>query len=272
MADQGTRREGWYADPLGEADLRWWDSQNWTTQVTSARNEGSRPTAAPRSTPLPTPLQWAEDDVPAPQPVGTARVSPPMAHPAADPKFALGSKPANVTAEPVPTIALGPDWGQLMRALLTAGGNIVTATATGIPTITIDMVERIYWWDLSLDSFPAHPIDLVVHSTPRADAATPAVAGRHSEPLLWRVGVGADSLATRVDTGLRYKLRRWPDLATMPHTPSQLRAIKILASAQVTPTELAAIAEISEKDARSLIGTFSLMSLLDSVRDPAAAR
>jgi len=268
MADQGARREGWYTDPLGEADLRWWDSRNWTTQVTSARNESSRPTAAPRSTPL----QWAEADAPAPQAAGTSRVSPPMAAPAADPKFVLGSKPANATAEPAPNTQLGPDWGQLMRALLTAGSNIVTATATGIPTITIDMVERIYWWDLSLDSFPAHPIDLVVHSIPRADATTPAVAGRHSEPLLWRVGIGADSLATRVDPGLRYKLRRWPDLATMPHTVDQLRAIKILASAQVTPTELAAIAEISEKDARSLIGTFSLMSLLDSVQDPAAAR
>jgi hypothetical protein len=268
MAEQGTRREGWYADPLGEADLRWWDSRNWTTQVTSVRSEATRPTSAPR----PSSLQWAEDEVPTPATAGAHRVPPPMPQPAADPKFALGAKRDAAPAQPDTAAQDGPDWSQLMRALLTAGSNIVTATATGIPTITIDMVERIYWWDLSLDSFPAHPIDLVVTSTPRADATTPGVAGRHSEPLLWRVGNGAHSLATRVDTGLRYKLRRWPDLATMPHTADQLRAIRILASAQVTPIELSAIAEISEKDARGLIGTFSLMSLLDSVKDPAATR
>jgi hypothetical protein len=269
MTDEPTRREGWYADPLGQADLRWWDSQNWTTQVTSTGSKESRPNSAPRMAPP----QWAEEDLAAPQPAGSAnRVSPPVSPPTADPKFALGAKPATAATQPEPTIPGGPDWSELMLALLSAGDNIVTATAAGIPPISIDMVQHIYWWDLSLDSFPAHPVDLVVNSVPRADSAVPAVAGRYSEPLLWRVGIGADALSALVDPALRYKLRRWPDLAAMPHAAEQLRAIKILANAQVTPTELAAIAEISEKDARSLIGTFALMSLLDSVKDPAAAR
>ncbi|MDQ1552332.1 MAG: hypothetical protein QOD50_1754 [Actinomycetota bacterium] len=268
MTDQGTRREGWYADPLGQADLRWWDSRNWTTEVTSASAEGSRPNSAPRA-----PLQWAGDEAPPPLAAGAAnRVSPPMPQPTADPKLALGAKSATAQTEPDDAIPNGPDWSELMRALLTAGDNIVTATAAGIPTITIDMAQRTYWWDLSLDSFPAHPVDLVVNAAPRGSASTPAVAGRYIEPLLWRVGVGAEALATRVDPSLRYKLRRWLDLASMPHTADQLHAIKVLANAQLTPTELGAIADIGETAARGLIGTFTLMALLDSVKDPAATR
>lgn len=34
MADDGTDagrpRAGWYDDPSGQADLRWWDGQRWT--------------------------------------------------------------------------------------------------------------------------------------------------------------------------------------------------------------------------------------------------
>jgi hypothetical protein len=267
-SDRGTRREGWYADPLGQADLRWWDSQNWTTQVTSSRPEDSRPNAAPRP-----PLQWADDE-PAVQASAdsTSRVAPPTAAPAAEPRFALGSKNASGAPEPKQTTNGGPDWSPLMLALLTAGNGIVTASAASIPTITIDMVERTYWWTLSLDSFPAHPVDLVVTSIPRADATIPSVAGRYSEPLLWRIGTAAEAISKRVDPALRYKLRRWPDLTSMPHTADQLRAITMLAAAQLTTTELAAIADITEQDACGLIGTFALMSLLDSVRDPAASR
>jgi hypothetical protein len=195
-----------------------------------------------------------------------------MPQPTADPKFALGAKPATIQTESDGAIPNGPDWSELMRALLTVGDNILTVTAAGIPTITIDMAQRTYWWDWSLDSFPAHPVDLVVNAGPRGSASTPAVAGRYIEPLLWRVGTRAEALATLVDPSLRYKLRRWPDLATMPHTADQLRAIEMLANAQLTATELGAIADVGETAARGLIGTFALMALLDSVKDPAATR
>lgn len=264
MTDRETRREGWYADPLGQADLRWWDSQNWTTQTTSSRAASSRAGAAP--------LQWADDE---PQPRETTSGSdrmPPPSRPAAEPKFALGSTTANGATDAAPRVPGGPDWSPLMMSLLRAGDKIVTATAAGIPTITVDMAERTYWWDLALDSFPAYPVDLVVHSIPRADAKTPSVAGRYSEPLLWRIGSGAHEMSSRVDPALRYKLRRWPDLATLPHSADQLRAIKVLASAQLTIPELGAIADIPADEARALIGTFELMSLLDSVRDPAASK
>jgi Protein of unknown function (DUF2510) len=269
MTDQGTRREGWYADPLGQADLRWWDSQSWTTQVTASRSKDSRPTAEPR----PAPLQWAEDELPANERAeDTNRSAPPTKQPSTEPKLALGAKPESTKGEPEPTAQGGPDWSPLTVALLAAGDNIVTASAATIPTIVIDMAERTYWWDQPLDSFPSYPVDLIVHSIPRADALKPTVAGRYIEPLLWRVGTGAQELFTRVDPALRYKLRRWPDLTAMPHTVDQLRAIKLLATAQLTTTELAAIADITEKDVRTLIGTFGLMSLLDAVRDSAASR
>jgi len=269
MTDRGTRREGWYADPLGQADLRWWDSRNWTTQVTASRSGVSRATAAPR----PAPLQWAEDERPEGETVGdTNRVAVPPQEATAEPKLALGAKPAgsNAATEFVPDSAA--DWSALTLALLSAGDDIVTASAASIPTITIDMHERTYWWESSLDSFPSHPIDLVVTTVPRAESVGPAVAGRYIEPLLWRAGTGSGVLFTRVDPALRYKLRRWPDLAAMPHTAQQLRAITLLANAQLTTTEIATIADITEKDVRTLIGTFVLMSLIDAVKDPAAAR
>jgi hypothetical protein len=265
MTDRETRREGWYADPLGQADLRWWDSQNWTTQTTTSRAASSRPTAAP--------LQWADDEPQTRVPSGSAdRLPPPAPHATAAPKFALGSTSANDGPATNPSGPGGPDWSPLMLALLRAGDNIVTASAASLPTITVDMAERTYWWDLALDSFPAHPVDLVVHSIPRADAKTPAVAGRYSEPLLWRVGSASHEMSTRVDPALRYKLRRWPDLGALPHSADQLRAMKVLANAQLTIPELGAIADIPADEARALIGTFELMSLLDSVRDPAASK
>ena len=159
-----------------------------------------------------------------------------------------------------------------MLALLSAGDKIVTASASAIPTITIDTAHRTFWWDLSLDSFPAHPVDLVVNSIPRSEATMPAVAGRFSEPLLWRVGTSSGAMAKLVDPTLRYKLRRWPDLAALPHTADQLRAIRMLANAQLTIAELGAIADLDETEVQTLIGTFALMSLLDSVKDPATSR
>ena len=180
-------------------------------------------------------------------------MSPPTVWPLAPPKFALGAKAEKVSTKPEPAVPVGPDWSELTLALLTAGDNIVTASAAAIPTITIDMVGRSYWWESSLDSFPAHPVDLIVRSTPRADAVIPAVAGRFVEPLLWRVGTGAETLLGRVDPALRYKLRRWPDLASMPHTADQLRAITMLASAQLTAAELGAVADITEREVRVLI-------------------
>lgn len=269
MTDRGTRRAGWYADPLGQADLRWWDSQNWTTQVTASRSKDSRTTAPSR----PAALQWADDDLPANEPIeGNSRESSPTAPRVAEPKLAIGAKLDSSEMKPEKQTASGADWSPFALALLSAGDRIVTASAKGIPTITVDMGERTYWWDEPLESFPVSPVDLVVHTTPRADAVKPDVAGRYFEPLLWRVGTAAETLFTRVDPALRYKLRRWPDLDAMPHTAEQFRAIKVLSAAQLTVTELAAIGDIPAKDVRTLIGTFALMSILDAVKDPVLSR
>lgn len=267
MTEPGARRAGWYADPLGEAELRWWDSQRWTTEVTTSRSKSARPASAPR----PTDLQWAEDDVPENRPASSIRMpAPPTPPRAAEPSLVLEGTPKKGSAEADADARMRPDWGPLALALLNAGDNIVIASAAGIPNLTIDMVDRTYWWLAELDSFPAYPEDLVVRTIPRVDAPKPTVAGRYMEPLLWRIGTGAHRLFKRVDPTLRYKLRRWPDLGGMPHTAEQLRAVKLLATAQLTPAELAAIADIPEADVRTLVGTFGLMSLLDTVKDPAS--
>ncbi len=50
---------GWYPDPAGMAELRYWDGQHWTTATTSAfASPQAPPTAAPAPTPTVTPA-WA---------------------------------------------------------------------------------------------------------------------------------------------------------------------------------------------------------------------
>src|SRR5690606_35678668 len=44
---------GWYPDPLGLPQLRWWDSTQWTHQVAEAR----QPMVMQETT-----FKWAEDD------------------------------------------------------------------------------------------------------------------------------------------------------------------------------------------------------------------
>src|SRR4051794_34206808 len=42
MAD-GTREPGWYADPSGRHDLRWWDGGRWTDRVAPRGGESVDP-------------------------------------------------------------------------------------------------------------------------------------------------------------------------------------------------------------------------------------
>jgi Protein of unknown function (DUF2510) len=262
MTNRENKSEGWYTDPLGQADLRWWDSRNWTEHLKGVRGPDARTKRfGPASS-----AKWAEaEDFPEPATLGRGEaVVPPRSKPSAEPQFALFAKATNASATRDREVHTGPDWSELAIALLMAGDDIVHAKAAGIPELTIDMVERIYWWERDLDSFPAYPDDLQVTTTARAEAAVPSIAGRYIEPLLWRVGIGslADAMFKRVDPTLRYKLRRWPDLSSMPHTANQLRMMTMLANAQLTPAELSAVTEIPARE---------VMSLLDVVKDPAAA-
>lgn len=59
---QGAPAPGWYADPTGQAGVRWWDGSQWTSY--SAPHPGGSPaTASPRpalpsTTPVYTPFIW----------------------------------------------------------------------------------------------------------------------------------------------------------------------------------------------------------------------
>ena len=62
MSTPGLPRAGWYEDPRGEADLRWWDGTAWTAH-TSARP--SAPTPAPQAGPQAEPAPASPPAVPA---------------------------------------------------------------------------------------------------------------------------------------------------------------------------------------------------------------
>ncbi|GAA2090526.1 hypothetical protein GCM10009840_31990 [Pseudolysinimonas kribbensis] len=59
---QGTPAPGWYADPTGQAGVRWWDGAQWTS-YSAPHPGGAAATAAPRpalpsTTPVYTPFIW----------------------------------------------------------------------------------------------------------------------------------------------------------------------------------------------------------------------
>jgi len=272
MPERVTKREGWYTDPLGQADLRWWDGRNWTEQVKATRNPARPGTATPAQ-----PLRWAEADefetLVDPNRIADHQPPIPPARPTVEPQPALFASSAGTAAPATESPeSTAPDWSDLAFSLRTAGDDIVSARAAGLPDLTVDMAHRIYWWAYELDSFPSHPVDLRTVETPRKEAILPSVAGRDIEPLLWRVGTGSSSGSALMwaDPTSRYKLRRWPNLTAMPHTPEQERMTTMLANAALTPVELAAVAQASERDVKILIGTYALMSLLEVTEDPAA--
>ena len=59
--DYGRVPAGWYPDPLGLPQLRWWDNTAWTEHVSDAR-QPMVPSEAPTAPAAPT--MFADDDLP----------------------------------------------------------------------------------------------------------------------------------------------------------------------------------------------------------------
>ena len=147
--------------------------------------------------------------------------------------------------------------------------SIVTVRVAGHLPLTIDVETNAYWWDTPLTAFPTEPEDLEVVTTAKDLAQEAARApGTDLDGLLWLIGNHSflGELAWWLQRHDRYRLVRWPNLTTLPHTPDQMRMTAMLGYTFLPVEELANASETDPAEARRLVNAFSLMRLLRSER------
>ncbi|MFT4030066.1 MAG: DUF2510 domain-containing protein [Protaetiibacter sp.] len=257
-------RAGWYPDPLGMPQLRWWDGRSWTTHTSTARQAPVRTTVA---------ADFAEPDDARQR--GRHRVIP-----ATDGRLtrAVGATQlANgQSALPAGTGA-APELGWAGAALTlhsvqsTRVPMLIELGVANHPSIRIDVRHQAYDWMLELDRFPENPTGVVV-SVELVGASTPppfALPGRSLDELLWKVGRAAfpERLAPWLNDGQAYWLTRWPNWTTLQPETDHIRQTAMLANTILTIEHLAALSGRGIETTRTLVNALSLMGVLGTA-DP----
>ncbi len=279
MTDDQQVQPGWYPDPLGLPQLRWWDSHAWTEHTSDARRplipQTVRSTAFAEPAPEPEPTPVAEP-VAAPEPAPQPEPQPqPQPQPEPEATVHRPAAPAvtvpGLSALPAGT-ATTPELGWAGAALtLHSVQNarvpmFIELEVTGHPTITIDIRYQAFEWQLPLDRFPATPVGVRV-SVELVDTATRPpfeLPGQSLDTLLWKIGCAAfpDRTAPWLRAGERYRLHRWPNLTTLQPDMDQMRQTAMLANGDFTIEQLAAYSGRSLEPTRTLVNALSLMGAL----------
>jgi hypothetical protein len=157
---------------------------------------------------------------------------------------------------------------QFPRAIL------VSLTPIGHGPMVIDFRDHTYLWNTPIEQFPLDPerVDMV---TQALGAEAPPLA-RHAlpvDPLLWMIGLHsfAGGRASWLRAGEKYRLKRWPDFGTLPHTPEQATLVKTLARGLMTVEKLAKLAGTEVVAAQRVVNALSLMSALRRIESPSGA-
>ncbi len=300
---------GWYPDPLGLPQLRWWDNTAWTEHTSDSREPLVEQTSVITVTPR---LAWADDDPDAvalredPSGVDTAPATDTVT---GDPtaSAATASAPREIEApDAVTTIdlladapspnaefidAVAPDgaapgssqptvraaWAAVAEIISSATReeepSVVTVRSDAFPPLLIDLADRGYWWEVPLADFPVDAVGLTASTAPRDGHILPATAGYDTDPVLWAVATAAfpASLAPWLNDDDRHRLRRWPSITELHHDPDQLRMTSMLSHAPLAASELAAIAGTTLPAAQRLVSALSLMGILRHFPADAAA-
>ncbi|QYH36669.1 DUF2510 domain-containing protein [Salinibacterium sp. M195] len=274
---------GWYPDPLGLPQLRWWDNHTWTDQISGARAPlvhqlVDRQFADPTEVEFETAAQIDAE------PASTNIVEPPEATltstlrqleaplatdavdsaSAGDPTVDYRDSARDDAAFPAAT----SEWAHVAEAVKIASSSaqptVLAITSSSFPMLVIDVSERAYWWKAEIAAFPTHPADINIRSHVREEVIMPTGAGFDLSPLLWMTGTTgyADASAPWLTDGARYRLRRWPNITNLPHDADQLRMTSILSHAPLSANELSAIAETTPAAANALLAALSLMNIL----------
>jgi len=256
-------RAGWYPDPLGAPQLRWWDGRAWTTHTSTARDTSVPRAAAPA---------FAD---PGERPAhGRHRVAPREARtpPTATPQLANGRSALPAGAASAPELGWAGAALTLHSVQATRMPMLIELGVANHPSIRIDPRHQAYEWMLDLERFPDTPAAVVV-AVELVGATTPppfALPGKSLDELLWKVGRAAfpERLAPWLEEGDGYWLTRWPNWTTLHPDTDHIRQTAMLANTILTVEHLAALSGRGVETTRTLVNALSLMGVLG--RAPAA--
>lgn len=274
---------GWYPDPLGLPQLRWWDNHTWTDEISGARAplvhqlvdyadpvelEDDATTNAAAE-----PESAAPGGVVPPESTGAStlrQLEAPLVEDAVDPASAgdptAGYREPGGDEADIPAPA--SEWAHVAEAIKTASSNaeptVLAITSSSFPMLIIDVFDRSYWWKAEIADFPTAPEGINIRSHVRDEVIMPSGAGLDLSALLWMIGLNgyAHAPAPWLTDGARYRLRRWPNITSLPHDEDQLRMTSILSHAPLSAKELSAIAQTEPQSAHALIAALSLMNIL----------
>jgi len=257
---------GWYPDPLGLPQLRWWDGQGWAEHTSEAR----RPLVGQQARTV----AFAE---PADELVEEPADAAPTAASAGDPVVPPTPAPTAQASEPaaLPAGSSQPvqGWGGAaltIHSMRVAGvPTVLDVEVAGHPPLVIDMRHSAFAWQLSLDRFPAEPSAVAV-SVRIVEPGAPApfeLPGSSLDGLLWKVGFAAfpDELAPWLRPGEAYRLRRWPDLTGFEPETDPVRQAAMLSNGVFSLEQLASFTGRSIEPTRSLLNALGLMGVLEVV-------
>lgn len=275
---------GWYPDPLGLPQLRWWDNHTWTDQISGARAplvhqlvDFADPTELEGDATIHAaaePESAATGGAVPPESTSTTstlrQLEAPLPEDAVD--SATAGDPTAGYRDPsdddTDFTVVASEWAQVAEAIKIASSNkqatVLAITSSSFPMLVIDVFERSYWWKAEIADFPTFPVSINIRSHVRDEVIMPTGAGFDLSSLLWMVGLNAYAHAPApwLTDGARYRLRRWPNITNLPHDADQLRMTSILSHAPLSAKELAAIAETEPRSAHALVAALSLMNIL----------
>ena len=253
---------GWYPDPLGLPQLRWWDGQGWGEHTSEARRPLiDQPVRTVRF------ADPVDDEVIAPEPAA-AEAADPIVPPTPAPT-AFASGPAALPAGPEDAVQGWAGAALTINSMRVTGvPTILDVDVAGHPPIVIDTRTGTFSWQLELDRFPAEPSAVKV-SVRIVDASTPAPfeAGAPIDGLLWNMGLAAfpDELAPWLNEGDAYRMTRWPDLTGFDPDPDRIRQAAMLSNGAFTIAQLANFTGRSVEPTRSLLNALGLIGVLEVV-------
>ncbi len=261
-------RAGWYPDPLGMPQMRWWDGRAWTSHTSTAREAPAVRTSAP--------VGFAEPDEPRPRGRHRAETAADGAAATGGAQFANGQSALPAGTGELPELGWAGAALTLHSVQSTRVPMLIELGVSNHPTIRIDARHQAYDWLLELERFPENPSAVVVAvELVGENTACPfELPGRSLDELLWKVGRAAfpERLAPWLEEGQGYWLTRWPNWTTLHPDTDHIRQTAMLANTVLTIEHLAALSGRSVESTRTLVNALSLMGVLGAAADTLTQR